>query len=148
MTRPKPPLVILLVLVSVMIAVYATARRSSALSSERVQAQVSGEDPMTRSPRAGLPAPLAQSVQRQAQHQRTTVLTWSRDPFIRGSAIREVSGLTLTGILWDAHEPLAIINGQMVHIGEEIEGYHIVDISRDHVSVTDDTQTFHLHITP
>lgn len=147
MIRPKPPLVILLVLVSVMIAVYATARRSSALSNERVQAQVSGEDPLTRSPRAGLPLP-AQSVQRQAQHQRATVLTWNRDPFIRGSAIREISGLTLTGILWDAHEPLAIINGQMVHVGEEIEGYHIVDISRDRVSVTDDTQTFHLHITP
>jgi hypothetical protein len=60
----------------------------------------------------------------------------------------ELSGLSVSGILWDPTKPIAIINGAMVHVGEEIEGYQVLAINQDRVSVTDGTQTFQLPVSP
>ena len=76
------------------------------------------------------------------------LLAWRRDPFTRGAALDQMSGLTLSGIMWDPQLPMAIINGQTVRVGEELEGYEVLRISEDRVSVTDGTDTFHLRIAP
>ena len=53
----------------------------------------------------------------------------SRDPFTRDVAMDPMGGLRLSGILWDASAPIAIINGQMVQVGDDLEGYQVVEIS-------------------
>jgi hypothetical protein len=59
-----------------------------------------------------------------------------------------MSGLTLSGILWDPSAPIAVINGHMVQVGQEVDGYQVTAISNDRVSLTDGTQTFQLNISP
>ncbi|GEM_PF-1792198 len=81
---------------------------------------------------------------RETQRQRATKLAWEREPFVSGSLSGEASGLELSGILWDPAQPMAIINGQMVHPGEECEGYRVVEITPETVTLTDGTETFHL----
>ena len=90
----------------------------------------------------------ADATPREAQRQRLAAISWSRDPFTRSAGAGQASGLSLSGILWDASAPIAIINGQMRHVGEEFDGYRIVEIVQDRVSVTDGTQTFQLTLAP
>ena len=143
MTRQRLQAAVLILLVGVMVAVYAKSFRST-----------------VRHPGGAEPAPasavsvsspgvlLERSEQRTAQRARAAELAWHRDPFTRGASVGLVSGLALSGILWDANAPMAIINGQMVHVGEELEGYRVTEITQDRVSVTDGHQTFQLLITP
>ena len=56
--------------------------------------------------------------------------------------------LEVSGILWDTTQPLAVINGQTVRVGQELDGYQIIEISPDRVSVTDGTETFQLRLSP
>ena len=146
MTRQKQQRAILVVLVVVMSAIYARALRTGSPPARHVQDRLPVHASTSPSSRMALvrqePLP-----QRESQHQRAMLLAWRRDPFTRG-AIGEVSGLTLSGVLWDANQPIAIINGQMVHVGEELEGYRVTEITQDHVSVTDGPQTFQLKIAP
>jgi hypothetical protein len=85
---------------------------------------------------------------REAQRQHVSTLVWGRDPFSRGSSSGHLNGLLLSGILWDAQAPMAIINGSMVRVGDEVEGYEITAITQEQVSVSDGTQTFHVEIAP
>ena len=88
---------------------------------------------------------------RAEQRQRALLLTWSRDPFAgtaTSSATTPRKSLVLSGILWDPRQPLALINGKTVQVGEEIEGYRILEITHDSVSVTDGTHTSQLHLAP
>lgn len=91
---------------------------------------------------------LAPSQQREAQAARAAALGWSRDPFVRGGVPGQVSGLTLSGILWDEAAPIAIINGEPVRAGDQVEGYRVVEITPERVSVSDETDTFQLFVTP
>jgi hypothetical protein len=43
--------------------------------------------------------------------------------------------LNIQGIVWGGELPQAIINGQVVKIGDRIEGVRIVDISKEGISV-------------
>ncbi len=81
---------------------------------------------------------------RDDQRKRSGELSFTRDPFSKGLAEGQVRGLMLSGILWDVQAPMAIINGQTVRIGEEVEGYHITEITPEHVAVTDGAETFQL----
>ena len=149
MMRSQKQLTILVILVGVMIAVYAKAFRPSAPPSGPPDV------PLSTSPNEGQAGAAQterswseQSTQRDAQRERATRLAWRRDPFTRGAAMDPMSGLQLSGILWDAHAPIAIINNQMVQVGEDLQGYQIVEISSDRVSLTDGTETIHLTISP
>lgn len=150
MGRSQQQLIALAVLLGVLVAVYARALRRPAglpaASTGMTSAVAAPESPPSR-PTAELPL-AAPSAQREAQRERARALTWSRDPFTQGASAGEGSGLTLSGILWDAAHPMAIINGTTVHVGDEFEGYHILDIAQDHVSVSDGTDTFQLLIVP
>ena len=77
---------------------------------------------------------------------RATELAWGRDPFTGGSADSEVSGFDLSGILWDAAAPIAVINGQMLRVGDEVEGYRVVTITQDRVTLSDGGQPLNLFI--
>ena len=147
MTRAQKQFMILGALVVVMIAVYTRAFRGSVpkATSGRVEVAEAPTVQPTQEERLTIAQP---SQQREAQRQRAMRLVWRRDPFTRGAAMGELSGLQLSGILWDSNEPIAIINGQMVRVGEKLEGYRVVEIAKDRVSVTDGTQTFQIQIAP
>ena len=151
--RRTQQVTLLAVLACVMVVVYARAFKKRGSPEAGRKSLVQGRqapDTATEASPAGaavslLPPP---STQRDAQRTRATRLSWRRDPFLRGGTIGELSGLALSGILWDPKEPMAIINGQMVHVGEELDGYRVVEIMQDKVSITDGDQTFQLVLTP
>ena len=151
-SRAQQQLILLGVLGVIMVAVYARAfaPRSASTSPPAEEAQVVAAVP------AGEPADTGgvtlllpeSSAKREAQRTRAARLAWSRDPFFRGGGASGTSGLTLSGILWDPTAPMAIVNGQPVHVGEEIEGYRVVEIGTDHVAVSDGAETFRLTTSP
>ena len=62
-----------------------------------------------------------------------------RDPFVFGPR-REVTDETpasdqpgLTGIIWDAASPLAVIGGELFTVGQIVEGWRIAEIKEDHI---------------
>ena len=87
-------------------------------------------------------------VIRAAQRERSSAATWRRDPFVLERQGAGSDELSCTGILWDAERPVALINGRAVQPGEEVDGYQVVEISRDRVSLSDGTHTIQLHVTP
>ena len=97
-----------------------------------------------------LVAQTADSGSREAQRRRMAELDWTRDPFTRpAEAVQaQAVSLSLSGIIWDEHAPIAIINGQMLRVGQEFSGYRVVEIAQDHVSITDGTKTFQLSFAP
>ena len=147
MTKSQQQLAILGVLVLVMVGVYVRAFRSGPSQPNEAQGsdpgtQASGSTHRARSVRSDVD----RSAMRVAQRERALQLAWRRDPFIRGGTLGSMSGLVLSGILWDATQPLAVVNGQTVRVGQELDGYQITEISHDRVSVTDGTETFQLRI--
>jgi hypothetical protein len=152
MPKKQQQLVILGVLALVMAAVYARALRpappSRVPSALSAAAAASAAPPAVPNEPAGtisLELP-AESGPRRAQREHAATLAWGRDPFTGGSAGGEVSGFDLSGILWDPSQPIAIINGQMLRVGEELEGYRVLAITQDTVSLSDGGQPLNLTI--
>lgn len=141
--------IVLGVLASVMVFIYLRAFKGSApqaeavvsASVEEVLAVDLGQE--SSSPKL-IHLPAGDLNQREAQRQQAGQMQWGRDPFSRGSTGNQAGGLSLSGILWDAQSPIVIINGQMLSIGEEVEGYRITQITPEYVAVTDGTETFQL----
>jgi hypothetical protein len=62
----------------------------------------------------------------------------SRDPFVFGpspDAPAQSAADALTGILWDATNPLAIVGGEPVGVGASVAGWQVVRIQRDGIEV-------------
>jgi len=91
---------------------------------------------------------------------KTHFVTWVRNPFFpktpltpSASATSPSSttalatpGLTLDGIMWDAENPRAMINGSLVGIGDKIYGNKVIDIKEDRVILNDGTEDFVLRL--
>ena len=90
----------------------------------------------------------AQSAARTEQRQLARQMAWDRDPFTFAPTAAGLGGLALSGILWDPQQPMAIINGDLRHVGDALDGYRITAITSDQVSLTDGTQTYTLTISP
>ena len=153
MPKKQQQLVILGVLVMVMITVYARAllRPAASARAPAVRAPADVSAPAAPRPAAAPEGEIsldlpADTGLRQTQRARATGLAWGRDPFTGGSAGGEVSGFDLSGILWDASQPIAIINGQMLRVGDEVEGYRILEITRDRVTMSDGSEPLNLLI--
>jgi hypothetical protein len=148
MIAPRRQLFILGALVFVMAAVYLRAFRPSPRpapappSAPEIRGPASAEAPGVIS----LDLPDAVPVAQAAQRERAAALGWERDPFTGGSAGGSVSGFDLSGILWDAQSPIAMINGQMVRIGDQVEGYRVVEITQSTVLLSDGGQAVNLSI--
>jgi len=65
-----------------------------------------------------------------------------RDPFQFGprEATQSTSGPLLTGIIWDAYSPLAIVEGEPVTLGQTVRGWQIIEIQPDYLIVQRDSQ--------
>ena len=76
---------------------------------------------------------------------KTAYSSWSRDPFSTSPApIKGYGGLTLGGIMWDKKNPMAIINDNIVKIGDTVSGNTVVDIKQDKVILNDGSKDIEL----
>lgn len=81
------------------------------------------------------------------QRKRTEFADWGRDPFVWprvGSSA--VSDLTLSGIIWDNEASYAIIDGSVVHTGDEVAGKTIKRIEPDRVILSDGLNDYTLQL--
>lgn len=101
------------------------------------------EAPETQSNASLQPARRTTGHIRAAQQKRMSEVTWTRDPFADGMR-QGGSAFSLAGILWDPNKPLAIINGQTLGVGETVDGFKVLVIAADHVTVSDGQQTIEL----
>lgn len=108
-----------------------------------------GKGPSPSSPQDAAPAPapgpaderLGSSAQAQ----------WGENPFVAdrsgaGSSgafppNRGETGFTLSGILWDAESPSAVINNQVVGVGERLDRWQVTEIRKDRVVLSDGSAT-------
>jgi len=71
-----------------------------------------------------------------------------RDPFSKAVIIPEKvsTELYLSGILWDAEIPKAIIGEVIVGVGEKVKGKTVIEIQRNRVILTDGFKNFELRL--
>jgi len=73
---------------------------------------------------------LARSSERRKA--RTSYTEWQRNPFTLSESPK---ASVLEGIMWDAQNPKAIINGYILGIGERVGAGYIVDIQQTSVTI-------------
>ena len=72
---------------------------------------------------------------------------WGRNPFEWSKEGQSpVADLQLSGIIWDQQDAYAIINGEIVHAGDEIGDKAIKRIEPNRVIVTDGVADYHLEL--
>ncbi|NQT47149.1 MAG: hypothetical protein HQ593_06740 [Candidatus Omnitrophica bacterium] len=71
------------------------------------------------------------------------VSEWGKDPFTY-RPLAHMGDLKLGGIVWDEEAPTAIIDGEIVGVGDEIEGNIVVEIQPDKVILNDGTKIVEL----
>ncbi|MCH7761549.1 hypothetical protein IIA15_09165 [candidate division TA06 bacterium] len=74
---------------------------------------------------------------------------WGRNPFLAIGEEREtsyLSGLVLTGILWDEKQPFAVINGAVLGAQDAVGHYTIREILPDGIVLERDGKTFTLRL--
>ena len=79
----------------------------------------------------------------------TRDLKLKRDPFSQGEKLEEefsVDSLHLAGIAWDEEEPKAIINNEIIDVGQVIGKFKVLRIHPDKVIVNDGESDFELNV--
>ena len=71
--------------------------------------------------------------------------TWGADPFVRDWVmVNELANLKLKAITLGGERPYALINDQILQVGDEISGKRIVKIESDNVTLEQGGRTFTL----
>lgn len=102
----------------------------------------------TKAPQAAMPV----KPQYQLQEEESQSLELKRDPFatvipaVVKSQAAQVSSITLSGILWEENNPLAIINNKIVKVGDRVAGCNVVEIRQNSVSLNNGTKDFELKL--
>ena len=67
-------------------------------------------------------------------------IDWRRNPFIRGrvSGSSTATSLDLSGIMWDAQTPTAIVGNEVVMEGDVIGKYTVIKINKNNVIISSD----------
>lgn len=98
----------------------------------------------TKAPQAAMSV----KPQYQLQEEESQSLELKRDPFsamapaVTKSQAAEASSITLSGILWDENNPLAIINNKVVKKADSVSGCRVVEIKQESVVLNDGTRDF------
>ena len=72
---------------------------------------------------------------------------WGRNPFmLPGELSESVRGLMLDGIVWDNEKPYAIINNQILGIGDAIGKSRITAITETAVTLEEDGSAFSIQL--
>ncbi len=75
------------------------------------------------------------------KHEKTPLLEWRRDPFVLEERILPSGGNRLTGIIFDENQQeqsCAIIDEQLVKVGDQINGSKVLKIHKDSVDIEND----------
>ncbi|MCS7258624.1 MAG: hypothetical protein NZ601_04580 [candidate division WOR-3 bacterium] len=76
-----------------------------------------------------------------------TELQWGKDPFVRDWVIQEaVTDLKLKAITISPNKSYALINDQILEVGEEISGKKLVKIEKDHVILKQGEREIYLYL--
>ena len=71
--------------------------------------------------------------------------TWESDPFVRDWVmVNELANLKLKAITLGGERPYALINDQILQVGDEISGKRVVKIEADNVTLEQGGRTFTL----
>jgi hypothetical protein len=71
--------------------------------------------------------------------------TWGSDPFVRDWVmVNELANLKLKAITLGGERPYALINDQILQVGDEISGKRVVKIEADNVTLEQGGRTFTL----
>ncbi len=99
------------------------------------------------SPSSETAAPVKDLLLAERTAKRSGFATWGRNPFVltETSASRS-SGMVLNGIAWDAQNPSAVINDQIVEVGSKINGSKVVKIEPNRVILNDGENDFELRL--
>lgn len=72
---------------------------------------------------------------------------WGENPFVSDRkpaavpAATSPGGLTLNGILWDERNPCAVLNNQVVEVGDRVGTWEVVAIEKGRVVVSNGAET-------
>jgi len=81
------------------------------------------------------------------QKKRSGHKEWGRDPFmVTQTPVSSSSALALGGIVYDEKDSYALINNQLLHIGDEVNGNRVVDIQQDTVILNDGNKDIELKL--
>ncbi len=69
---------------------------------------------------------------------------WGRNPFMSSLAVSQ--GPTLDGILWDANNPVAVINGEIAGKGDSVGPYVVVEVRPESVLLNDGEKDIELRL--
>ena len=85
-----------------------------------------------------------EDISAKSRPKRTDFASWGRNPFM----LKKVKDkkLTLNGIIWDAKNPQAVINGEIVGVGDKVSKYSVVDININAVVLNDGKRDFELRL--
>ncbi len=71
--------------------------------------------------------------------------TWGTDPFVRDwVTVNELANLKLKAVTLGGAQPYALINDQILQVGDEISGKKVVKIESDNVTLEQGGRTFTL----
>ena len=71
--------------------------------------------------------------------------TWGTDPFVRDwVTVNELANLKLKAVTLGGDRPYALINDQILQVGDEISGKRVVKIESDNVTLEQGGRTFTL----
>jgi len=76
-------------------------------------------------------------------------LRWGRDPFLLETANIQEQGtedLALSGIMPDKQDPYAIINGEVVKLGDKVAGMTVIEINENNVVLDENGQRHTLEL--
>lgn len=88
--------------------------------------------------------PLSAILKKESQN-----LQLKRDPFGAAPIVtikRNDQGIALTGISWDKNNPTAIIDNEIVSVGDKVGGNTVVDIKEDRVILSDGSRNLEIRL--
>ena len=71
---------------------------------------------------------------------------WLRDPFSGKVYSKNLEHVVLSGIMWDAKGPLAMINNSVTKVGDEVGQYTVLEIKQNSVILTDGSKDLELRL--
>ena len=145
-------LVACLLLALTLLIVYNVRRAATIKARQRQQPSVSTAPSNEAPPPVAETAPATKEVSLTSLRDRAKGLKWVRDPFVlnlgRGEEL-PVLQLKVSGIIYDPDHPeatYAIINEDVVRIGDDLHGIKVVDIQADAVRLKKFNQEFTLYL--
>ncbi len=71
---------------------------------------------------------------------------WSKNPFVKNGQNLALEDLSLFAIVYSKNHSAALINEQIVQVGDKISGFEVVSIEKSEVVIRGETGVFKLNL--